>query len=63
MREVGGIDNVGFLEAPESGCESLDVVVTEIGEIWVVCVVLVLAQAFGAAVFVWVVALTLGTML
>lgn len=60
---VGEIVDVGLLEVAESGFESFDAVVTEIGGIWVICVVLALAQTSGALRLVWVLALALITML
>ena len=59
MLAVGEIDDVGSLETAVSGCGLLVAVVTEIGGVVVVCVILELVQAFGAAVSVCVVALTL----
>jgi hypothetical protein len=60
---VGEIDNVGFLETAESGCGSFAAVVMELGRFWVIYVVLMLAQAFGAAGSVLGVASTLVTLL
>ena len=46
---MGGIDDVGLLEATVDDSERLVVVVVEFGEVVVVCVVLMLLQASGAA--------------
>ena len=59
MLAVGEINDVGSLETAVSSCGLLVAVVMEIGGVVVVCVILALAQAFGAAGSVWVVALTL----
>src|ERR1700678_1135705 len=60
---VGEIDDIGILGTAESGCELFVAVVMELGRFWVVYVVFMLAQAFGAAGSVLGVALTLVTSL
>ena len=56
---VGAIDDIGSLGMDESGFELFDAVLMEIGKEWVLCIMLMLVQAFASAGFVWVVALTL----